>query len=111
MSVLDSASCFEAACAIIDSDVHYYIIPVQVQRLNKEGYSVCGIDLQGAGRSAGLRCYCNNFEEYIDNALMLTRRCTEMDIAGFERMLPKFLLGGSVGGCLAVNMALREVSR
>ena len=29
-----------------------------VQRLNQEGYSVCGLDQQGAGRSGGLRCYC-----------------------------------------------------
>ena len=28
-----------------------------VEQLNNHGYSACGIDLQGAGRSTGMRCY------------------------------------------------------
>ena len=33
-----------------------------------------------------------------------------MGIQDFDNTLPKFLLGGSVGGCMAVKMALQEVS-
>ena len=36
------------------------------------------------------------------------RRCSEMGIEGFGKALPKFLLGGSLGGCIAVMMALQE---
>ncbi|GAX82567.1 hypothetical protein CEUSTIGMA_g9993.t1 [Chlamydomonas eustigma] len=79
-----------------------------VQKLNEHGYSVCGLDQQGSGRSEGLRHYCRSFDEYVDNGLLLARQCTEMGVAGFENGLPKFVLGESVSGCIAVIMALKE---
>lgn len=38
-----------------------------IEALNQAGYSVGGIDLQGAGRSEGLRWFVNNFDHYVDD--------------------------------------------
>ncbi len=40
-----------------------------VQQLNAAGFAVCGNDNRGAGRSGGLRCYCDSFNDYIDDVL------------------------------------------
>ena len=32
-----------------------------VQRMNAAGFSVCGMDQQGAGRSGGIRFYCEKY--------------------------------------------------
>ncbi len=44
-----------------------------VQRLNAAGFSVAGQDAQGAGRSQGLMCHCNSFDEYVDDTLDFAR--------------------------------------
>lgn len=41
--------------------------------MNAEGYAVCGNDNRGAGRSSGLRCYCESFNEYVADLLELAR--------------------------------------
>lgn len=46
------------------------------QLWNQRGISVCGIDLQGCGRSEGkrgLRFYCDQFEDYVEDVLQLAR--------------------------------------
>ncbi len=69
-----------------------------VQKMNEEGYSVCGLDQQGAGRSGGLRSFCSSFDEYVDNSLMVAKQCTERGLPGFDRALPKFIIGASAVG-------------
>ncbi|GIM11644.1 hypothetical protein Vretimale_15158, partial [Volvox reticuliferus] len=43
-----------------------------VEHLNRQGYAVCGIDLQGAGRSEGCRCYIEKFEHYVQDVIDFT---------------------------------------
>ncbi|EIE25551.1 alpha/beta-hydrolase [Coccomyxa subellipsoidea C-169] len=44
-----------------------------VEKLNQEGFSVCGIDQQGCGFSEGLECYVDRFDHYIDDVLQFAR--------------------------------------
>lgn len=46
------------------------------QQWNARGISLCGIDLQGCGRSEGkrgLRFFCERFEDYVEDVLQLAR--------------------------------------
>ncbi|GLI61873.1 hypothetical protein VaNZ11_004383, partial [Volvox africanus] len=43
-----------------------------VEHLNRQGYAVCGIDLQGAGRSEGRRCYIEKFDHYVQDVIDFT---------------------------------------
>ena len=45
-----------------------------METLNKEGFSVCGIDQQGCGFSEGLECYVDRFDHYVDDVLQFARR-------------------------------------
>ncbi len=45
-----------------------------VAALNAAGFAVAGNDDRGAGRSEGLRCYCQSFDEYVDD-MLATVRC------------------------------------
>jgi len=75
--------------------------------MNQAGFSVCGIDQQGAGRSEGLRCYCESFDDYVENTATLVRMCTEMGVPKFPSDSARFLLGASLGGCTAIFTALK----
>jgi hypothetical protein len=47
-----------------------------VEQWNARGISVCGLDLQGCGRSEGrrgLRFYVECFDDYVDDVLQLAR--------------------------------------
>jgi alpha-beta hydrolase superfamily lysophospholipase len=47
-----------------------------VEQWNKRGISVCGLDLQGCGRSegkGGLRFFIERFEDYVADVLQLAR--------------------------------------
>ncbi|KAL4445371.1 hypothetical protein ABPG77_011196 [Micractinium sp. CCAP 211/92] len=83
------------------------------QLWNQRGISVCGIDLQGCGRSEGkrgLRFYCDQFEDYVEDVLQLARlaRSSELEIPGFAPSLPMFVGGISLGGCIAFNSILAD---
>lgn len=44
-----------------------------VEVLNREGFSVCGIDQQGCGFSEGLECYVERFQHYVNDVLQFAR--------------------------------------
>lgn len=44
-----------------------------MEALNREGFSVCGIDQQGTGFSEGLECYVERFDLYVDDVLQFAR--------------------------------------
>ncbi|KAL4858716.1 Protein Hikeshi [Chlorella vulgaris] len=83
-----------------------------VEQWNKRGISVCGLDLQGCGRSegkGGLRFFIERFEDYVADVLQLARvvRDEALGVTGFGR-LPVFICGISLGGCIAFNAVLAD---
>ncbi|BDA41799.1 Monoglyceride lipase [Coccomyxa sp. Obi] len=78
-----------------------------VEKLNQEGFSVCGIDQQGCGFSEGLECYVERFDYYVDDVLQFARSLSHCSAPGFSGV-PLFLAGCSLGGCIAVNAIHRE---
>lgn len=79
-----------------------------VEKINAAGYSVCGLDSMGSGRSTGLRAYCNAFDDYVDDALLLVEKSTGLGLGGFEAARPKFLQATSLGGAIALHAAMRR---
>lgn len=78
-----------------------------VERWNASGISVCGLDLQGCGRSEGargLRIFVEQFEDYISDNIQLARSLK--DQPGFAGV-PLFVSGISMGGNIALNCALQ----
>ncbi|KAK9908837.1 hypothetical protein WJX75_003567 [Coccomyxa subellipsoidea] len=78
-----------------------------VEKLNQEGFSVCGIDQQGCGFSEGLECYVERFDHYVDDVLQFARSLSICSSAGFSG-LPVFIAGCSLGGCISVNSIHRQ---
>eukprot|EP00210_Caulerpa_lentillifera_P000406 g396.t1 len=85
-----------------------------VQQLNKEGFSVAGLDLQGCGRSDGLhnrRAFFLQFTDLVDDLIEFITNTLESKNVHFTNSLPTFLFGASLGGCLAVHVAHRCQNR
>jgi len=72
---------------------------------------VCGIDLRGHGRSGGHpRCFIENFDaDYSDDVRAFAASVRGCDLPAFART-PIFLVGGSLGGCIAMRAAIRDAS-
>mmetsp|Transcript_36610 Transcript_36610/g.108055 ORF Transcript_36610/g.108055 Transcript_36610/m.108055 type:complete len:335 (-) Transcript_36610:197-1201(-) len=77
-----------------------------LQRLNDAGYAIFGHDIEGYGHSGGLRCYCNSFQDIVDDALLVSCKAREMGGPSFAADRPLFLMGPSMGGCLATCMSI-----
>lgn len=78
-----------------------------VEAFNREGYSFASVDLCGCGRSDGLRCYINSWEEYVSNvtqATQLVKTCRLQGVNGDKI----FLLGESMGACLALDTIVKN---
>jgi alpha-beta hydrolase superfamily lysophospholipase len=58
------------------------------------GFSVRGLDLRGHGQSAGVRGFCNRFDEYLDDVDAIVARAR-------SEKLPLFVLGHSFGALVA----------
>jgi alpha-beta hydrolase superfamily lysophospholipase len=65
--------------------------------LNQRGISVTAYDQLGHGRSPGPRGYCERFEQYVDDAASMLQSLPE----------PRFVLGQSFGGLVALALARR----
>lgn len=78
-----------------------------IESWNKAGYSVCGIDLHGHGRSDGLRGYTESFSHYVDDVLAFNSVVKTSDVPGFAS-LPVFAVAASLGGCIASAAAQKE---
>ena len=77
-----------------------------LEALTRAGYLVYSFDLQGMGYSEsvvdGVRSTCFDYEDYVDQAVQLTHLLRERHPA-----LPITLMGGSMGGCVALLTAER----
>lgn len=73
------------------------------RQLAARGYAVYACDLRGHGRSDGDRVFVRSFNEYLDDVCALLDQVRERHPG-----VPVFLLGHSMGGCIA---ALAMVTR
>ena len=77
-----------------------------VERLLPEGHHVYGLDHRGHGRSEGPRAYIDSLDSAVADVdtLVDQARTDEPD-------LPLYLLGHSLGGCIAIEYALAHQDR
>jgi len=77
--------------------------------MNDAGYSVAGVDNQGAGRSGGLFGYVDRFDDFVSDLLQLVAFVRSPKAPeGFGPDLPLFGLGCSLGGCIALQASMRQ---
>ncbi|KAL4200712.1 hypothetical protein AMTRI_Chr02g254930 [Amborella trichopoda] len=69
----------------------------------KQGFAVYALDLQGHGRSEGLRGYIPDIQWLLDDCIEFFN-CSRAEAPG----LPAFLYGESLGGALALLVSLRQ---
>ena len=69
-----------------------------VNRLVPAGYTVCGIDLRGHGKSGGRPGFVNKFSEYIEDQQEFTQLMKKKE----GSTIPLFLLGHSMGVLIAI---------
>jgi alpha-beta hydrolase superfamily lysophospholipase len=70
-------------------------------RLNQAGYAVHALDHRGHGHSEGRRAYLDRMENVVDDLHTFVRQAKERHPGK-----PLFLLGHSMGGCIAIEYAL-----
>lgn len=74
-------------------------------RLAQAGYVVFGLDIEGHGRSEGLRCCINKFSYVINDCVAVFKRLRERE--GYKSK-PRFLYGESMGGLVALLIHRKE---
>ena len=85
-----------------------------IEKLNEEGYSCCGIDVQSKGRSVGYKGLKNYFESFDDvNAddFAFIDKLPELGGKAFSSDLPLFPFGVSMGGARAALMMMKDETR
>ncbi|KAI3502433.1 hypothetical protein L1887_30502 [Cichorium endivia] len=75
------------------------------KKIAASGYGVYAIDHPGFGLSEGLHGYIPNFGDLVDNAI---EQYTKIKGRPEVRGLPRFLLGQSMGGAVALKVHLKE---
>jgi acylglycerol lipase len=75
-----------------------------MDKLSDEGFACFGVEMQGHGRSEGIRCHVTDFNHYVDDFLQFVQEV--MSSAPFAGQ-PCFLMGQSMGGALAIKSNLR----
>nr|GEX44114.1 caffeoylshikimate esterase [Tanacetum cinerariifolium]GEZ60429.1 caffeoylshikimate esterase [Tanacetum cinerariifolium] len=75
------------------------------KKIAAAGYGVYAIDHPGFGLSEGLHGYVRNFSDMVDNVIeQYTRIKGRPEVRG----MPRFLLGQSMGGAVALKVHLKE---
>ncbi|SOV83831.1 lysophospholipase, putative [Plasmodium sp. gorilla clade G3] len=104
---------------LIDADDYYIYEGSWIEKLNKNGYSVYGLDLQGHGESDGyqnLKLHINHYDDYIHDVIEYIERVYQSSISKNEKMMyitdnsnikkiPIYLIGYSMGA----NIILRAL--
>ncbi|CAI7750848.1 unnamed protein product, partial [Closterium sp. NIES-53] len=82
-----------------------WLMQLTAVRFASEGFAVFGIDFEGHGKSDGLRCSFRSAEHLVDDCCAFFASVkAKPDFAG----LPSFVYGESLGGAIAVTVALRD---
>jgi len=75
-----------------------------IHELNKEGYDVFTIDLQGHGKSEGDPGYVEEYQHFVDETIAWI----ESKLEKFTDKLPRFILGHSNGGLISTKVVLQK---
>lgn len=75
-------------------------------RFNNAGLMTFSLDHQGHGASEGDRAHVERFQDYIDDYILFVKRV--IDQHPQLQQLPKFILGHSMGGLIAVNVRMQS---
>ena len=73
-----------------------------VEHLHRSGYAVYGFDLRGHGRSQGQRGHINTWSEFREDLKAFLKLIEEQHPG-----CPRYLLGHSLGGAIALDYVLR----
>lgn len=74
-----------------------------IEALVGGGYAVAGLDHRGHGESAGRRTGVTRFDDYVEDLHLLVEWVRDR-----YPVLPRFMLGHSMGGLIATRYALRH---
>lgn len=77
--------------------------------LNSLGLSVYGLDHQGHGQSDGDRAYVERFGNFVCDFVQFVK-FIEDQVSQQQKLPPSFLLGHSMGGCIAIHVAHKSAS-
>ncbi|CAI5971342.1 unnamed protein product [Closterium sp. NIES-65] len=91
---------------------HFRLIPpllrfsqLTAARFASEGFAVFGVDYEGHGKSDGLRCSFRSVEHLVDDCCAFFASVkAKAECSG----LPSFVYGESLGGAIAMTVALRD---
>ncbi|KAM0834149.1 hypothetical protein ACQ4PT_063815 [Festuca glaucescens] len=75
-------------------------------RLAKAGFEVHGVDYEGHGKSSGLQGYISNLNDVVSDCFTYFASISEKEDHKGKR--PKFLLGESMGGAIALMLHRKE---
>ncbi|KAG4910133.1 hypothetical protein JHK82_056156 [Glycine max] len=75
------------------------------KRIAASGYGVYAMDYPGFGLSEGLHGYIPNFDDLVDDVI---EHFTKIKARPEVRGLPRFILGQSMGGAIALKVHLKE---
>ena len=82
---------------------HSGLYPTLADHFPSRGVAVYAFDMRGNGRSAGQRAYLRGWREYREDL-----RAFLTKVRQWERNLPVFLLGNSLGGLVVLDYALHH---
>lgn len=79
-----------------------------VSALGEAGYECHLFDLRGHGRSGGVHGYVGRFGDYLDDLDLFLQRVEEVRTQVPGRVVPRILLGHSLGGLISLSYVLRR---
>src|SRR5215207_2020933 len=82
---------------------HSGLYPNLASHFPSRSIAIYAYDMRGNGRSPGQRAYLNSWREYRDDLDAFVRR-----VRDWQKDLPLFLLGNSLGGLVVLDYALHN---
>jgi len=81
----------------------YPTVRYAAELCSSAGFDVIAVDLPGHGKSPGTRGYLPSADSVIEGGIIVAKHAHDL----YEGKLPLFLVGSSLGGCIAVAVSTR----